>query len=292
MIPWDASPALTQRLLDGGAAPPPSDVGSGPWSSGLLFILRFPVFLTVLLISSFVFPHINHRITLHLFPRLRTSRLPLRSNLSPSTLPTSDLTLRAIMTDFKFANSSEKVPGDGNLPAEFSIKASPSTDIWAKPPSTESFNAPILYRSVPVQSFKRARVAFNALWKHKYDQGGVILVLNGADGTRKWVKSGIELANGRPHLSTVAKDRWADWSLQPVPSGGGAATLEIVRESDNSLWIYLVEGVQKSPLREVTWFFEDTKVQDLWIGLYAAKPSDEKEDLVVNFGHLIIDSAE
>ncbi|RAH75777.1 hypothetical protein BO86DRAFT_393990 [Aspergillus japonicus CBS 114.51] len=293
MIPWewDASPALTERLLDGGAAPPPSDVGSGPWSSGLLFILRFPVFLTVLLIPLLAFPHINHRSTLHLPPppHLKTSALTI---LSPSTLPTSDLTLRAIMTDFRFANSSEKVPGDGYFPAEFSIKASPSTDIWAKPPSTESFNAPILYRSVPVQSFKRARVAFNALWKHKYDQGGVILVLNGADGSRKWVKSGIELANGRPHLSTVAKDRWADWSLQPVPSGGGAATLEIVRESDNSLWIYLVEGVQKSPLREVTWFFEDTNVQDLWIGLYAAKPSSEKEDLVVNFGHLIIDLAE
>ncbi|KAB8074546.1 hypothetical protein BDV29DRAFT_173493 [Aspergillus leporis] len=194
------------------------------------------------------------------------------------------------MSTFKFANSSEEVPGNGTLPAEFTIKSSPDTDVWSKPPSTERFNAPILYRSVPLDSFKRARVAFNAIWKHKYDQGGLILVLNGAGGVRRWVKTGIELTHGKPHLSTVTKDRSADWSLQPVPSGGGAATLEIVREPDNSLWIYLVEGVQKSPLREITWFFEEQDVQDLWVGLYVAKPSKEGGDLVVNFGHLIIDT--
>ncbi|KAE8147206.1 hypothetical protein BDV25DRAFT_160825 [Aspergillus avenaceus] len=194
------------------------------------------------------------------------------------------------MSTFAFANSSEKVPGNGALPAEFTIKASAGTDIWSKPPSTEQFNAPILYKSIPLKSFKRARVAFNALWKAKYDQGGLILVLNGAGGVRKWVKTGIELTNNKPHLSTVTKDRFADWSLQPVPSGGGAATLEIVKEPDNSLWIYLVEGVQKNPLREITWFFEEQDVQDLWVGLYAAKPSKEGQDLVVNFGHLIIDT--
>ncbi|RAK87033.1 hypothetical protein BO79DRAFT_210077 [Aspergillus costaricaensis CBS 115574] len=196
------------------------------------------------------------------------------------------------MTKFTFANSSEKVPGDGILPAQFSIRAAPQTDAWSKPPSTDTFTAPILYRSVPLKSFKRVRVAFNAVWQQNYDQGGLILVLNGAGGTRKWVKTGIELTRGRPHLSTVTKDNWADWSLQPVPSGGGAATLELVRESDNSLWIYLVEGIQKSPLREVTWVFEEPNVQDLWVGLYAARPSKEGEDLVVNFGHLILDTSD
>ncbi|KAF9883201.1 hypothetical protein FE257_003858 [Aspergillus nanangensis] len=195
------------------------------------------------------------------------------------------------MSKFVFANSTQKVPGDGVLPALFTIKASPGTDVWSKPPSTESFNAPILYRSIPLQSFKRARVAFDACWKDLYDQGGLIMVLHGADGTRKWVKTGIELTHGKPHLSTVVKDRYADWSLLSVPSGGGAATLEIVREPDNSLWIYQVQGVQKNPLREITWVFEEKNVQDCWIGMYAAKPGKEGEDLEVNFGHLIIDLA-
>lgn len=194
------------------------------------------------------------------------------------------------MTKFNFFSSAQPVPGSGTPPAEFSISAPPSCDVWAKPPSTVSFNAPILYQSVQLDAFKRARVAFNANWQHKYDQGGLILVLNGADGARKWVKTGIEMTHGKPHLSTVAKDRWADWSLLPVPSGGPAASIEMVREEDNSLWIYLVEGVQKSPIREVTWVFEEEGVRDCWVGVYAAKPSSEGGDLVVNFGHLVIET--
>jgi regulation of enolase protein 1 (concanavalin A-like superfamily) len=195
------------------------------------------------------------------------------------------------MSQFKFANSNAKVPGNGTPPPQFTIHAPASTDIWDKPPSTSRFSAPILYQSIPLSKFKRARVAFNALWEKQYDQGGLIIVLNTADGGKKWVKTGIEFTHGRPHLSTVAKDNWADWSLLAVPSGGGAATLEMSREQDNSLWIYLVEGLQKSPLREITWIFEEKNVKDCWIGVYAARPSSEGGELPVNFGHLIIDQA-
>lgn len=74
-----------------------------------------------------------------------------------------------------------------------------------------------------------------------------------------------------------------------MPSGGGAATLELVRGQDNSLWIYLVEGLEKSPIREVTWVFEQEYVKDCWIGVYAARPSDEGEELSVNFGSLAVE---
>ncbi|KAL4917492.1 hypothetical protein BDW62DRAFT_211184 [Aspergillus aurantiobrunneus] len=193
------------------------------------------------------------------------------------------------MAGFAFANSLDKVPGDRALPAEFTIKAPTSTDVWAKPPSTERFNAPILYKSMPLDKFKRARVAFSANWSQKYDQGGLIVVLNVPNGGRKWVKTGIELTHGKPHLSTVTRDQWADWSLLPVPSGGAGATLEIVREPDDSLWIYLVEGVSKSPIREVTWVFAEKNVTDIWVGVYAARPSSEGGDLVVNFASVVID---
>ena len=37
---------------------------------------------------------------------------------------------------------------------------------------------------------------------------------NGINKTKpKWIKAGIELTVGKPHLSVVAKDRWVDWSL-------------------------------------------------------------------------------
>lgn len=216
---------------------------------------------------------ISEEYTLHLLRTLYTNRL--------SAL---------IMANFNFFNSTQAVPGGGSPPPEFSVSAPPSCDIWAKPPSTDSFNAPILYKSVSLDAFKRARVAFNAAWKHQYDQGGLILVLNCADGTRKWVKSGIEMTHGKPHLSAVTKDRWADWSLLPVPSRGPAAVIEMVREKDNSLWVYLNEGIQKSPIREVSWVFEEEGVRDCWVGVYAAKPSSEGGDLVVNFGHLVLES--
>ncbi|KAL3435651.1 hypothetical protein BDV09DRAFT_67466 [Aspergillus tetrazonus] len=193
------------------------------------------------------------------------------------------------MAGFASANLLDRVPEDEVLPAEFTVKAPPETDIWAKPPSTERFNAPILYKSIPLDTFKRARVAFSANWSQKYDQGGLIIVLNGNNGDRKWVKTGIEFTHDKPHLSTVAKDRWADWSLLPVPSGGTGATLEVVREPDDSLWIYLIQGVQKSPIREVTWVFAEENVRDAWIGVYAARPSSAGGDLVVNFASLIIE---
>ena len=195
------------------------------------------------------------------------------------------------MSELKIINSDGPIPGNGTPPPEFVLKANAATDLWSKPPSTIRFNAPIIYQTVPIQSFKRARVAVNALWSQQYDQGGLIIVLNNADGSQKWVKAGIELTHGRPHLSVVTKDRWADWSLLPVPSGGPAATIELVRESDNSLWIYLVEGVQKSPIREITWVFSEENVKECWVGVYAARPSREGGDLSVNFGHLIIDLA-
>jgi regulation of enolase protein 1 (concanavalin A-like superfamily) len=196
------------------------------------------------------------------------------------------------MSQFKFANSTAPVPGKGGPPPpEFAITTPASTDIWSKPPSTTRFSAPILYQSMPLTSFKRARVAINAPWKHLYDQGGLILVLRHADGTQKWVKAGIELTHGKPHLGVVAKDRWADWSLLPVPSGGRAATIEMVREADDSLWIYLVEGVQKSPIREVTWIFQEEGVEEIWVGVYAARPGGEGGELSVHFGHLIVDTA-
>lgn len=197
------------------------------------------------------------------------------------------------MTEYQFINSSQPVPEAKDLPINFSIKAPPSTDVWAKPPATHRFNAPILYKSIPLKSFKRARVSIVAEWKTLYDQGGLILVINGSkeDAQKQWIKCGIEFTNNKPHVSVVAKDRWADWSLIAVPSGGHAATIEIVREEDNTLWVYLVEGISRLPLREVTWAFEEEETAECWIGSYAAKPSASPTDeLVVDFRHLIVET--
>lgn len=190
---------------------------------------------------------------------------------------------------FKFANYSNPAPNE--LPTDFTVTAAAKTDLWDKPPSTHSFNCPVLYQSIKLSSFKKARVAVSAEWKELYDQGGLcIIIINKENGSKKWVKTGIEFVEDAPHISTVATDKWSDWSLRPMPSSGGlGATIELSKESDGSLWVYLLEGVKRSPMREVTWFFDGSGEDECWIGVYAAKPSGSG-DLEVTFSHLIIET--
>lgn len=120
-----------------------------------------------------------------------------------------------------------------------------------------------------------------------------MLVLKGKPGSdekqRRWIKTGIELFEGVPNLSTVATDRWSDWSLAPLPEGSsGNATVEVSREivdgeKTSTLWVYSVhpETGDKRPLREVTWVFEEENLQDdalCEVGVYAAKPIADKDN--------------
>lgn len=88
----------------------------------------------------------------------------------------------------------------------------------------------------------------------------------------KWIKTGLEFYLGKPHLSTVGCDRFADWSVGPLSlsegerppadEGVGGVTIEVVREGDEhgrSFWVYRLvldaEGgvVERIPLREICW---------------------------------------
>lgn len=56
------------------------------------------------------------------------------------------------------------------LPASFALTTPPGTDVWRKPPALDSFDAPILYRTVELNKFRRARVTVKAGWKTLFDQ--------------------------------------------------------------------------------------------------------------------------
>jgi len=205
---------------------------------------------------------------------------------------------------FQYANTDATVPYMP-LPDKFSIIAQPGTDIWSEPPSHIVFNAPILYQSISLSTFRKARVTVSSEWNTLYDQGGLILVLPQPDSnSKKWVKMGIEFFNNKPHVGIVASDRWADWSLLPIE--GSSATIEIARKSgtdgklSSTLWVYLIEGAERKALREIAWVFEnaDAKgadVQECWVGLYAAKPTKKEarpdEALEVFFTHLDVETS-
>ncbi|KFY36747.1 hypothetical protein V495_07629 [Pseudogymnoascus sp. VKM F-4514 (FW-929)] len=171
----------------------------------------------------------------------------------------------------------------------FTISPNYPTDIWSKPgpPEVTTFDAPIIYKAIPLSKFQRARVTATADWGTLYDQGGLVFVLpSSVEGQAgKWIKTGVEFYNGEVFVSTVVKDRWADWSLvQAGVKGGNEVTLEMVREND-TMWIYAIDGEKKIPLREVTWVLSE-KEQEVWVGVYSATPTTERNGrgkLVVEF---------
>ena len=90
-------------------------------------------------------------------------------------------------------------------------------------------------------------------------------------------------------MSTVTMDRWADWSLvQTGLKEGKELTLEFERNpEEGTLWIYVIDGEKKIPVREVTWILSEGDDKECWVGVYAANPTVSKErteqGLVVSF---------
>ncbi|KAH7339380.1 hypothetical protein B0J17DRAFT_536688, partial [Rhizoctonia solani] len=185
--------------------------------------------------------------------------------------------------------------------SNITVNALPGTDLWRKPPSTISTNAPAYVAYRPLKQFKRARVTVSADWTRLYDQGGLVFYINskGLDGEKyeSWVKTGIEQFDGKPNVGTVATPSggYSDWSL--VPTGGKSVTIEVAREQGGpSLYVYLVEGETKTLVREVTWVFQDKHDLQLGVGVYAARPtkvdgeeSGKGEPLPVQFEGLEIE---
>ena len=205
---------------------------------------------------------------------------------------------------FRFHNvSASASPPLEPLPPTITLRAAPGTDLWRKPPARSAFSAPLCYRAVPLSAFRRARATVAAAWRTQYEQGGLCLVLPAAAGEprspdteRRWIKTGIERFNGRPCVGAVACDRWADWSL--APWDGDTVTVEMERETrdgwqTSTLWIYVVEGAARRPIREVTWAFADNEAGECWVGVYAAKPKPDADnperDLEVTFSDVQVE---
>ncbi|WP_019910616.1 DUF1349 domain-containing protein [Paenibacillus sp. HW567] len=62
-----------------------------------------------------------------------------------------------------------------------------------------------------------------------YDQAGIMLW----HSPTVWIKAGIELNDGVPHIGAVVTDMYSDWSLSPVPEwDGGVVTIRASRMND------------------------------------------------------------
>ncbi|KAJ0165121.1 Uncharacterized protein CTA2_12319 [Colletotrichum tanaceti] len=178
----------------------------------------------------------------------------------------------------------------------FTLSAPPDTDVWKKPPSHNVYNATIkAVPAKPLSQFKSAKITFSADWSEQYDQGGLILTFDSLSGReRRWIKTGLEFFNGTQQISTVACDRWADWSIAPLAGFEETKSITVLVEKGRDglglgLWVYYVkQDGSKEPLREICWLYGDDdasgKDWNLTVGALVARPAkDAKGDLEVHF---------
>ncbi|KAJ0316394.1 hypothetical protein COL5a_011592 [Colletotrichum fioriniae] len=180
--------------------------------------------------------------------------------------------------------------------SSFTLSAAPNTDVWKKPPAHNVYDAPTkTVPAKPLSQFKSAKITFTADWTEQYDQAGLIVTFDSNSGREKrWIKTGLEYYQGTPQLSTVACDRWADWSITPLAAFEDTKSITVLIEQERdfmgpSFWVYYVkQDGTKVALREICWVFGDDdctgKDWNLTVGALVARPAkDAKSDLEVQF---------
>ncbi|KAL3470490.1 hypothetical protein BJX99DRAFT_264170 [Aspergillus californicus] len=201
------------------------------------------------------------------------------------------------MSPWKAINVSSTLPSPAELTSGFTLHAPPSSDLWETPDTPAVFTTPVVYQDMPLGVFKRARVTITANITELYAQGGLALIVHCADGSRKWVKTGMEFMHGRQIVGTVGKDLWPDWSpgsAIPDCETGREMTVEMVRGA-MGLEVYEVEmkdGVEtRTMIRDLVWVFTGNEDAECWVGAYVAKPLGNAGDasMVVTFRDLVIE---
>ncbi|ERT02414.1 uncharacterized protein SPSK_05563 [Sporothrix schenckii 1099-18] len=233
------------------------------------------------------------------------------------------------MSDLLFVNFTDKDPApagplatDGTGPS-FSFGAPPKSDIYASPRVPKvlhDYTAPVVCKRIPRDSFQTLQVTASAAWRTQYDQAGLLLTLPTKSNPNPdahnagvaadhpaWVKAGIEVNDGCPCVSIVARGPggtggWSDWSLIPLSLAGESlggelpVSLQFTREK-HALQVWLLRGDKRLFIRKVPWVFlaHDTLGDDVLVGAYAAQPDpydvSKGESLQVTFSGFKIETA-
>ncbi|KAH6917065.1 hypothetical protein BKA70DRAFT_321619 [Coprinopsis sp. MPI-PUGE-AT-0042] len=176
-------------------------------------------------------------------------------------------------------NTDQKPPS--SFPYTFHIN--PRTDLWRKPPSTFSANAPAFYIPIKLKDFVSATVKIKKLpYVHLYDQAGIVFIW--ADRREVWIKAGVEYYKEQLRRSTVAPGigGWSDWSVAaPVSDNKDIVVLAEREKDDGSALNITVDGVI---IREVQGVFTPENLDEtIWVGFGGARPAEVEETLDVEF---------
>ncbi|KAF2144171.1 uncharacterized protein K452DRAFT_285410 [Aplosporella prunicola CBS 121167] len=189
----------------------------------------------------------------------------------------------------------------------FTLSAQPNTDLWRKPPSSDTSTCPILFTALR-NPFVAAEVTVSADWELEWDQAGLVIFAGAPPGriggarpappppapapvhadappayvapapASKWVKVGLEFSNNACHATSVcATADGADWALTALPSHRRRRSdLRIKMERIGyALWVWYEDEVSGwKKLREVTWFFWGVEDKAVRVGVYASRPAN------------------
>lgn len=97
----------------------------------------------------------------------------------------------------------------------------------------------------PLAVGEAVEVAFRADLHEQFDQAGVFVRLD----EERWVKAGVEFADGSPQLGAVVTDGMSDWSAGPVPEW--AARIVTIRASRSPSALTIRARVDDEPWRLV-----------------------------------------
>jgi regulation of enolase protein 1 (concanavalin A-like superfamily) len=88
-------------------------------------------------------------------------------------------------------------------------------------------------------------VEFTAAFSEQFDQAGVFVRVS----DERWVKAGVEFADGRPQVGAVVTEGMSDWSLAPVPEWADRRILVRVSRGADALTVRA--GLAGAPLQLV-----------------------------------------
>jgi uncharacterized protein len=125
-------------------------------------------------------------------------------------------------------------------------------DFWRKTyyePLLVKDDGPFLYKTVAVRDLPvTVETSFTiADYKSQFDQGGILIRLD----HEHWLKTGIEVVDGKARLSCVVTNCFSDWSTQVVPRAeikirvhilprnGGSFVVEAAPTLDSDDWAFV-----------------------------------------------------
>ena len=102
------------------------------------------------------------------------------------------------------------------------IETAAQTDFWRKTHYgfTHSSDHALLF-DVPERF--AAEATFSGHFTSKYEQAGLLLW----ESETRWIKAGIENADGRANLAVVVTDGRSDWSMAPLDGEAGDCTIRM-----------------------------------------------------------------